>query len=259
MWTNQMLKGNAKQYFLKNYWPCIGVTIVLDFLGSGVAGRAAGVDFSFEYETARPQYKNLGIPQGREEHFLAALLLSGLVIALVLLIGILFVMFVGNVITVGGNRFYIENRRREAPAGLLFFGFNSGHYKNIVKTMFLAELSVFLWSFLLIVPGVIKAYEYMMVPFILAENPGMDPKDVLALSSRMMSGEKWKAFVLGLSFLGWYLLSALTCGILGIFYVSPYVNTTYTELYVYNKSKAYQEGYIHSCEEQKSGESKIWR
>ena len=244
MWTNQMLKSNAKQFFRNNYWPCVGVAIVLNFLGSGAFGRTAGLNFDFEYKTTHTEYAETGMYAGGEEHLLGTLLISGLVIALLLLIGILFLMFVGNVISVGGNRFYIENRRKTAPAGLLFFGFNSGNYKNIVKTMFLAELSVFLWSFLLIVPGVVKAYEYMMVPFILAENPGMDTKDVLALSSRMMTGEKWKAFVLSLSFLGWYLLSALTCGILWIFYVSPYVNTTYTELYVYNKSKAYQEGYI---------------
>ncbi len=34
-----------------------------------------------------------------------------------------------------------------------------------------------------------------------------------------MQGQKWNAFVLDLSFIGWDILSGMTMGILGIFYV----------------------------------------
>lgn len=84
----------------------------------------------------------------------------------------------------------------------------------------------------------------MMVPYILAENPGMDQKEAFAISKRMMDGEKFDAFVLQLSFIGWYLLAAITCGLVGIFYVNPYVEATMAELYAYNKGKAFHEGYI---------------
>ena len=60
----------------------------------------------------------------------------------------------------------------------------------------------------------------------------------------MMDGEKMRAFELTLSFLGWYFLSLITCGIVGIFYVNPYAEATMAELYAYNKAKAFQEGYI---------------
>ena len=53
-----------------------------------------------------------------------------------------------------------------------------------------------------------------------------------------------RAFELTLSFLGWYFLSLITCGIVGIFYVNPYAEATMAELYAYNKAKAFQEGYI---------------
>ena len=46
-----------------------------------------------------------------------------------------------------------------------------------------------------------------------------------------MRGQKWKAFVLDLSFLGWGILSLLTLGIVGIFYVNPYRNMTNAALY----------------------------
>lgn len=74
-------------------------------------------------------------------------------------------------------------------------------------------------------------YEYMMVPFILAENPDMRRKEVFALSKKMMTGNKWKAFVLDLSFLGWSILGGITLGILNVLFVAPYQNLTKAELY----------------------------
>ena len=47
----------------------------------------------------------------------------------------------------------------------------------------------------------------------------------------MMTGNKWSAFVLDLSFLGWHLLNVCTLGILGVFYVNPYVHQTDAALY----------------------------
>ena len=110
--------------------------------------------------------------------------------------------------------------------------------------MFLMNLYITLWSLLFLIPGIIKMYEYLMVPYILADNPGMDRKEAFAISKRMMTGEKWNAFILQLSFLGWIFLSMFTCGLLGIFYVSPYMEATMAELYAYNKGKAFHEGYI---------------
>lgn len=83
-----------------------------------------------------------------------------------------------------------------------------------------------------------------MIPYILAENPGMDRREAFKISKKMMDGEKWDVFILQLSFIGWYFVSGFTCGLAGIFYVRPYVEATMTELYAYNKGKAYQEGYI---------------
>ena len=81
------------------------------------------------------------------------------------------------------------------------------------------------------IPGIVKSYEYRMVPFLLSENPNMTKDEALKASSRMMKGNKWRAFVLDLSFLGWHILSAFTFGMLEIFYVAPYVNGTNAALY----------------------------
>ena len=71
----------------------------------------------------------------------------------------------------------------------MFDAFRSGHYVNIVLTMFLRELFTSLWTLLLVIPGIVKHYEYLMIPYILAENPGMDRKEAFQISKRMMDGQ----------------------------------------------------------------------
>ena len=70
-----------------------------------------------------------------------------------------------------------------------------------------------------------------MIPYILAENPKIQRKKAFKLSKKMMKGNKWKTFILDLSFLGWELLSIFTFGLLNIFYINPYKVATTVELY----------------------------
>ena len=67
--------------------------------------------------------------------------------------------------------------------------------------------------------------------YILADNPGMGIMDVIKASWNMMKGHKWELFVLDLSFIGWILLDILTLGILGLFYVNPYIFSTHAAFY----------------------------
>lgn len=113
----------------------------------------------------------------------------------------------------------------------------SRSYKNIVKIMFLKNLYIVLWSMLFVIPGIIKAYEYRMIPYILAENPDISMEEAFALSKKMMDNEKLNTFALDLSFLGWFLLGSVSLGICLIFYVTPYYNLTNTELYIVLKQK----------------------
>ena len=87
------------------------------------------------------------------------------------------------------------------------------------------------WSLLFIMPGIIKSCSYAMVPFILADDPSLGAREAITLSRKMMDGNKWRLFVLDLSFFGWMFLSACTFGILDIFYVNPYMHSTHAELY----------------------------
>lgn len=245
MWTREQLKNNAKFAFRRNYWPCVGVAFILT-----VASAILSVGSSWgnrRYSISNTNYYNSGhhlYSHSYTSYFPRIGVTMGIVILLVTLLAMLLRIFVGNLLEVGGKRFFILNKHGAVDVATIFDGFKSGHYGNIVLIIFLRDLFISLWTLLLVIPGIVKSYEYLMVPYILAENPAMDRKAAFAISKRMMDGEKLKAFELSLSFLGWYFLSVFTCGIVGIFYVNPYVEATMAELYAYNKAKAYYEGYI---------------
>lgn len=111
----------------------------------------------------------------------------------------------------------------------LFSGFEQ--FGDLFVAFFTTNLFIFLWSLLFLVPGIIKSYEWALVPYLLAENPRIKGSEARDLSAQMMDGHKMELFVLQLSFLGWWILSALTFGLLAVFYVSPYYAITVCDYY----------------------------
>lgn len=161
-------------------------------------------------------------------------LFSALALGALLILGSIFILlkiFVGNVLEVGARGFYIENLYSAPSVGKILAPFRSGQYWNIVKIMFFRDLFIFLWTLLLVIPGIVKSYEYKMIPYLLAENPGMSKQEAFDRTREMMYGQKGNAFVLDLSFLPWLFLNAFTFNILGIFYLQPYMDATQAELY----------------------------
>ena len=162
-----------------------------------------------------------------------AVALCAAVIVVAALAGIAIHIFLMNPIESGCQRFFIINHKETGSTriGEIFHSFNNG-YLNVVKTLFLRDLYIILWSLLLLIPGIIKSYSYRLVPYILAEEPDMDNKEAFRLSCEMMDGNKWHAFCLDLSFIGWHILNVFTFGLLGIFYVKPYEATASAEMYI---------------------------
>jgi uncharacterized membrane protein len=95
----------------------------------------------------------------------------------------------------------------------------------IINNVFIA-----LWSLLLVIPGIVKAYSYSMSFYILADNLGLAANDARKQSMVLMHGNKWRLFCLHLSFIGWLLLSGITFGIL-LLWVIPYMQTATAEFY----------------------------
>lgn len=155
-----------------------------------------------------------------------------LIIALIIgiVVGMAYSAFIFNPVLVGTNRFFFKSLKEKAEVKEVAFAFDN-NYKNVAKILFIRDLKILLWTLLFIIPGIVKSYEYYMMPYLLAENPNLTKEETFRLSKQMMTGNKWNTFVLELSFIGWNLLSGITLGIVGIFYVEPYKNLTYAALY----------------------------
>ncbi len=244
MWTRAELKARAKVAFKANYWKCVLVALILMLL-AGSSGSAAGssgqnvnsqAQDSYLYEVREEALDRMPLLDSALEladTIRANRPLQNIQISIVAgsgLVVLLLSILVFNPLIVGGYRFFLQNSRGNGDLRALGAGFQ-GDWGNVVLTMFLKNLFTFLWALLFIIPGIVKAYAYRMVPYILKERPELSGTKAITLSRQMMKGQKWNVFVLDLSFLGWNLLSLLTLGILGIFYVAPYERATDAELY----------------------------
>lgn len=187
-----------------------------------------------------------GIVNAMDDIVLKDRLSQGLVILLGVLLLLMFLAFISNILRVGQHRFLLENRcYSQCRAGRLLFIWRVKRWKKTVLTTFKQSFFVFLWD-LTIIGGLIKRYSYKMIPYILAENPDIDHRQAFSLSRQMMNGNKWKAFVLDLSFLGWEVLDIFTLGFLRYLWIAPYKETVYTELYVALRAVAKERSYAYA-------------
>jgi uncharacterized membrane protein len=246
MWTRKELKEKAKKAFYRNYWITVFVTVIYGFvIGEFWNGSRLEKNINSAKEIAVGE-SNLPDATATLIETYSDVILGGLFVFLLFwgIVLICFHLFVGSILEIGAMRFYEENSDRKAEFRLLGSGFKSGYYGKKVLTMFLKTLYVVLWSLLLLIPGIIKNYEYSMISYILAENPEISRTRAFEISKEMMKGEKWDAFVLDLSFIGWHILGGITFGIVKHLYTKPYCVSTWTELYKVNRQKVLQAGSV---------------
>lgn len=137
--------------------------------------------------------------------------------------------------------------RRQKASAVQPYVDGAKNYLRKLGGLLWMSLFIFLWSLLFIVPGIVKAYSYRFTPYILADCPNVKARDALKLSMRMTDGIKGEIFVFDLSFIGWFLLTSITCGILAI-YTVPYFKVAEATLYESMKNSALASGRIHESD-----------
>ena len=127
----------------------------------------------------------------------------------------------GAIIAYSTVRMFIQVAQNERPEfePIIKVGFVEKPIRTLITT-FLVGLYVFLWSLLLIIPGIIKAYAYSMSIYLLNKEPELDAADAITKSKDYTTGKKGSLFYLDLSYLGWYILGIFTFGILW-FWIIP--------------------------------------
>ena len=255
MWTRAELKERAKNALKCNYWILVLGGFILAFLSGNIGSSSS---YRTSYSDLQKSLRNYDVDsltsagvsvigngwsgQGAKAlkpyiQRLAdspelSLVIGGVIVmALVItVIGLAISIFLFNPLIAGGHRFFNRSLVMNTRIGEFGYAFK-GSYMNVVKIMFLKQLYTFLWSLLFVIPGIVKSYEYYLVPYIIGDDPDIDASEAFRISKELMMGNKFNAWVLDLSFIGWYILTGMTCGLLGIFYVTPYVYLTKAALY----------------------------
>lgn len=206
-----------------------GIAVLAGLVASLLGGGSSTFNFNLNFtgggsSESSVNYADLDLTATLEELLPT---ISGFLIGffgIVLLVALVFsaAFFVlSSVVSTGYAKFNLDLLdRQEKPAIERLFSYFS-HWKTLAVANLLRSLYIFLWSLLCIIPGIFATYSYAMTSYILADNPELPASEAIARSKEMMEGNRWRLFCLEMSFFGWALLCAFTCGI-GFLWLTPY-------------------------------------
>lgn len=214
----KQIKANARAALSAHYWPMVGIMFLASILSSAISVIAVIPTYAAEISAIY----SMEAPAAGAGASMGFSLLS--------LVGAFIAMF----FTVGIAYFNYKVYRGEEPdLGDIFIAFKDGRFGRVLGGMLLVEIYTFLWSLLFLIPGIVKSYQYSMMPYLLIDRPDLSIKECFEMSKQMTDGNKWSLFVLDLSFIGWFMLSIIV--IVDIFYVTPYFNLAKAGAYDYLK------------------------
>ncbi|MDO4493049.1 MAG: DUF975 family protein [Clostridia bacterium] len=215
----------ARKALAGNYWIAVLVCLVARVLGGITAtgtSFGSGVRYTAELDSALQGL--LATPAGRQLGFL----LLGFFVSTGAFL--LVQLLIGGALHIGLCRYNLGvTDGKKENFSTLFTGFDI--FGKALGLRCFVMLFQFLWSLLLVVPGIIAALRYSMATYIMAEHPEIGIREAVDRSKRMMHGNKWRLFKLYLSFVGWFLLSALTCGV-GFVFLAPYIRASEAAFYL---------------------------
>lgn len=141
------------------------------------------------------------------------------------------VLLISGPLTYGLNKMFLKQARdgQKMTFTDLFSGFKED-FGQIFLLGLLMSIFIFLWSLLLIVPGIIMSYAYSMAFYIKADHPEYDWRRCLEESKTLTYGHKWDLFVLDLSFIGWAIVGALCLGV-GTLWVNAWMMAAKAQAY----------------------------
>ena len=228
MLTSKELRVKAWNSLKGKYWRAFLVILVLGLLASG------GTSLQTSSQTLTDTI-NLVDPSEMDETMELGAAVVGTIATVMAVVGMAISLFVGNAADVGLAHYFILNTDSKPSFADAFYGFKVKYLRNI-GTLLLVGIKLALWSLLLVVPGIIKSFEYAIIPYILADDPEISSKEAFRKAKEMMMGNKWRLFKLNLSFFGWFVLCVVTCG-LGTPFLLPYVSAANAEFYAELKNR----------------------
>lgn len=235
-------RGIARNSLSGKWGLAVGTGLIAALLGADITSLTHNWTYTFEktYERVTGDRYNSGSGVLRHsvvnflggfEHSDIGLFIGQLLMTIIFLLGILMLVdiIIGGAVTSGYAKFNLELvDRRNARFHHIFSQFDRIGAGFCMQ--FLRALYTFLWTLLLVIPGIIAVYRYSMTPYIMLEHPEYGANEAIRYSKELMRGNKWRLFCLQFSFIGWALLSLLTLGI-GFLWLTPYVEASNAAFY----------------------------
>ena len=226
MWSIRDIKRQGRSALKKNYLRSV-VVAALMFLLTTVASVLSR-------KRSESILQNVGFEPLHKMAPNEILIIAGIVVVgymSIIVFAVLVKIIFSNALEAGGCLFFKSNvEKGAAKLAVIREGFSD--YAHVFVTLLLRDIFVVLWLCLGIFPGLIKIYSYKMVPYIVKEYPDLSETEVITLSRRMMDGNKWHAFLLDLTFLGWLFAGAVTFGVISVLWALPYYENTWAALYL---------------------------
>lgn len=267
IWNIRELKKKARVQLKNCYWlavaVCLLTTMLTGWIGSAGIGLGmiqsksenAGAEMSqqrieelkHDIKERNPiaEYK-ISIVQQQLDLLIFVFALAAS--AMIVVLGTLVIICIGNPIKVSSKRFFMCNRKRTANIGMILYVFRNHYTMHVTAAMFYRTVSIIGHGLLLVVPGIIKHYEYSLIPYILAENPTMQYKRAAQLSTKMSEGQKMAMLKMDLSFLFWEIAGIFSLGLVSVFYTMPYREFAKAGLYEVLRQNALADGVCDSTE-----------
>ena len=209
---------------LSGNWLLSALTVLVAGLFGGTLLNSGGGSTSIDQDTL-DLFQSATIPEEVRQALVTALM----IVVPIVIIAILISLLLGGVVRLGHAKFLLDQHDgKKLNIGTLFSQFHQ--YGNGFCLSLLTGLYIFLWSLLLIIPGIVATFSYAMAPFIQAEHPEYTASESLRASKEMMRGHKWELFCLSLSFIGWAILCVFTLGI-GNYFLNAYQSAAFAAFY----------------------------
>lgn len=124
-------------------------------------------------------------------------------------------------------------RHQETNIKTIFESFTL--FLRIIWLKILIYIMIFLWSFLLIIPGIMAYYRYRQALYIFLDSPQKKALDCIRESKHLMDGHTTNLFFLDLSLIGWRIFDVIikiytVIPLLSI-WLAPYTGVTYAGYY----------------------------
>ena len=226
MWSIKDIKKKGRSALKRNYWRSVVVAALMFFL--------ATVTSALTRARSESILQNVGFEPLHKMAPNEIMIITGIVIVgymSIIVAAVLVKIICANALEVGGCFFFRNNvEKGSAEIALIREGFSD--YAHVFVTLLLRDVFLVLWFCLGFFPGLVKNYSYKMVPYIVKEYPDLSEIEVITLSRRMMDGNKWHAFLLDVTFLGWFLAGNVTFGIISVLWLLPYYENTMAALYL---------------------------